>query len=431
MSNCRRLKSGHRSRRVRLFMLLLVLLSTSILTAAPGNAAQPPGPDGGPTSPMIDMPPTGPPGISTAIDSVFARAKERRIVVNNAWYVADKNAVVVLLPPPGSGDLSGFQDDVAAISTTSQGFTVAIKKVSRTYDESKTTQARVDSDKAYLAKLGITTTGSGINADGDTVIVDVLDAANLENIRSVLTARFGHGVDVQNVSGRAEAAASRQSDYAPWFGGDRINVPAGTCTSGFAVHKPGYGHYMLTAGHCFSGTGQSVYAHFAPPMGSAYFGYSSQWENTYGQPSDYALVTGQYAPYVWNGGPNGTAFLPVIAANTSAYEVTDQVCFDGSYSGQVCRGYVVRTNVTVDLDNGNRTTGLTETVHTDPGYMCQHGDSGGPVYDGYLSGGLRARGIFVFLYGVSNPANVCYYLPWSALSSRLGSTNGNLQIDVP
>ncbi len=409
------------------------LLVASLAIAAPAESAKPPEPgDNQPTADPADIPMAPPEGVHKVIDSVYEKAEARGVTPNNLWYEAQGKVVVAFVPPSPEGDLEGFKADIAEMSATADGFTVSSKDVLRSLDESKAAQERLTSDTEYWAARNVTVTGSGINTDGDTVVADVLNAETVEDVRQQMVARYGPVVDVQNVAARAQPSASRQSDYSPWYGGDRITLPSGgECTSGFSVYKPGYGSYMLTAGHCFSGTGQSTSYTFTPPFGSAYFGYVSQWENTYGQPSDYALVTGNYSPYVWSGGPNGTSFLPVTSSNNSSGEPTNEVCFDGGFTGQVCRGMVNRTNVTLDLSNGNRTTGLVEAIHYDPGYMCQLGDSGSPVYDGYLPGGLRARGIFVAQFAIETQAQVCYYLPWNTLASRLGSAQGKLQVDVP
>lgn len=57
-------------------------------------------------------------------------------------------------------------------------------------------------------------------------------------------------------------------------------------------------------------------------------------------------------------------------------------------------------------------------------------DSGGPVYDCYLPGGVRAVGIIIGLVLDISPVKPCYYFPWQAVTLRLGSASGNLQIDV-
>lgn len=409
-----------------------IVASSLLLTGTPATAAQSPAPDDKePTSLIADMPPAAPPGISDAMDEVRASAEKHGIALNKVWYEADKNTVMAIVPPSPVSDTKGFQADISTLSLAAKGFTVAIRNARRSLDEATSIQSRVDEDTTLLAEMGIPITASGITTDGDSVMVDVVGAKDVTAIRSQLVARYGEGIDVKAVADWATPTASRQSDYSPWFGGDIYNAAGSSCTSGFAVYKPGFGHYMLTAGHCFSGTGITANYAFTPPIGSSYFGYSSQQEYLNGQPSDAALVTGSYSPYVWNGGANGSSFLPVKYSNDAIGEPTNEVCFDGGFTGQVCRGMINRENLTLTYQDGHQTTGLVEAIHYDPGYMCQLGDSGSPVYDGYLAGGVRARGILVSKFSVGPQANVCMYLPWNTIATRFGSSQGRLQVDVP
>lgn len=59
------------------------------------------------------MPPTTPPGVSAAIESVKGSAKKRGILPTNVWYEAEPNAVVAIIPPSFDSDVQGFKADVA------------------------------------------------------------------------------------------------------------------------------------------------------------------------------------------------------------------------------------------------------------------------------------------------------------------------------
>ncbi|XAS67700.1 hypothetical protein V3C33_20185 [Micrococcaceae bacterium Sec5.7] len=139
--------------------------------------------------------------------SIQERAKERGVTLNNVWYEADDPAVVAFVPQAPNGDLAGFTADVTSVAASAHGFAVRIKNVKRSTGASKAIQSRLAADTGYWAELGITITAHGINTDGDTVIADVLDAKDLDDVRRQMIARYGQGIDVQNVSGRAQPAS--------------------------------------------------------------------------------------------------------------------------------------------------------------------------------------------------------------------------------
>lgn len=174
---------------------------------------------------------------------------------------------------------------------------------------------------------------------------------------------------------------------------------------------------MLTAGHFFKTTGvTSVYWYNTAQT----FGYSSQVDYISGQPSDAALITGSYAPYVWNS--NTTSLYQ--AAFSSSDAVGQDSCFDGAVTGQVCRSYVSQTNVSVPRADGGTTTWLVEVQNAAGATVCTGGDSGGPVYDASPGNGIRARGI---IKACASPPyqNYGYFMPWYRLAPRLGNLTLN------
>ena len=69
---------------------------------------------------------------------------------------------------------------------------------------------------------------------------------------SELKVAFGNRIEVTEVD--ASTTVTRQNDTSPFYGGDRINGPSGSCTGGFGTHSAAGIHYLVTAGHCGSGT---------------------------------------------------------------------------------------------------------------------------------------------------------------------------------
>ncbi|MBT2552102.1 hypothetical protein [Arthrobacter sp. ISL-5] len=58
-------------------------------------------------------------------------------------------------------------------------------------------QRRVDGDTDHLRTQAITITATGITTNGDTVLVDVLGASDIDAVRRQLIARYGQGIDAQ------------------------------------------------------------------------------------------------------------------------------------------------------------------------------------------------------------------------------------------
>jgi hypothetical protein len=184
---------------------LIGVLAAVLAGCAPADVAQPPTPsDKQATSTTWSMPPTAPAGISAAVESVTASAKKRGIVPNKVWYEVDQNAVMAIIPPsPPHADVQGFKADVAAISAAADGFTVGIRNALRSLNEAKAIQRRVDADAALLREKGINITATGITTNGDTVLVDVIGASDIETVKRQLLERYGPGIDAQTAAGWA------------------------------------------------------------------------------------------------------------------------------------------------------------------------------------------------------------------------------------
>lgn len=429
-SEHRRLGKHAPSKWVPVAGLAVLLLLTGFLMPAFGSDGQEESQTDktGSSDPAYD-PPVPPKGVLDSVAKINELATTAGLTLNQAWYEPDSNAVVAYLPPTPADAAMNFTQQVSKLAEEAKGYDVRIVNVERSMIDTMALQDQIENDRKDLAAAGITMATLGITPDGATIKISIL-TGDFAKARQLLTDQYGPNLEILRVDRLAETAASRQSDYAPWWGGDRYSGLGGQCTSGFAVTKPGYGHYMPTAGHCSTSTGQSANYYFTPGQGSSYMGYVTQRDRISGQPSDDALVTGSYGPYVWSGPPNGTSALKVIAANTAATEPTAVVCLSGSFTGQACRATITSVNQSVYFKDGVTTKGLTEVYNVEGNTLCQLGDSGGPVYDGYLPGGVRARGIIIGLYGDNTSSNLCYYLPWQTIAARLGSSSGNLTIDV-
>lgn len=180
----------------------------------------------------------------------------------------------------------------------------------------------------------------------------------------------------------------------PLRGGPAINRGTALCSAGFITrsrsdNKP----YLLTAGHCGSGTWST---HF-------YDGSSHVIGNTWGRPrddaeGDYQIITinkpgaDGWAIRAWvyvnsslgHPGVPGTTYDPDYhISNDSGSRVTDRVCKTGGQGLTDC-GTVTRLNVTTPW-------GLRHTAETN--YCAVGGDSGGPVYVGHVARGIHIGGV--------------------------------------
>lgn len=211
-------------------------------------------------------------------------------------------------------------------------------------------------------------------------------------------------------------SASRYSDVAPWFGGDRIDTFTNdhswveSCTAGFGYTDPQYAPaQMLTAGHCgtsgaywwIAGQDNSWTGHFMGITG---------WRTFNQGHTDAALIT---LP--------GTTLQPNIYTKNNinwpyvgeAYNFAgDQFCTDGSYSQEVCTGQIdaCGKSITIDGETVNDLCVGHSVGGTGP--LAQSGDSGGPVISGSP---MMVRGTIDAIVG-----NSFYFVPWEAVNRMIG-----------
>lgn len=161
----------------------------------------------------------------------------------------------------------------------------------------------------------------------------------------------------------------RVSDYAPFFGGDRMNLPNGTpwCSTSFRVN----GNSILTADHC-------GYTNFYSGNGN--------WMGTpgYSQISaavDAMVLAGStYSNRVWLGPVTPTSSLPAYGTYP-VWTLTPNNSYllvSGAFSGQGTLTYTGSPSANGCLTiSGKYLCALSQTVA--PPNICIPGDSGGPV----------------------------------------------------
>lgn len=204
-------------------------------------------------------------------------------------------------------------------------------------------------------------TAYGLGPDGRVVLTvsSAAPAAGTARLLDLAT-RLGDAVTVE----RTAAPITEQL-----LGGDKISDGSIVCSAGFTVTR-GVQTYVLTAGHCTAGL--PAWQGVGPSVSSRFPG------------TDYGLVRDDAGQA--QGGIDlydGTV-QPITAVGKPT--VGEKVCASGMATGVTC-GAVLAVDQTVDYGNGDVVHGLIKTnVHTD------HGDSGGPLYDGSTGLGTVSGG---------------------------------------
>jgi streptogrisin D len=206
-------------------------------------------------------------------------------------------------------------------------------------------------------------TAWGVDPVSGAVVVTVSDAAQRAGVDRLLATAGHYGAPVEV---RHTAAPLTEQI----LGGDKMDNGDVFCSDGFNVVKGGQ-PYILTAGHCTQS--MKDWIDVGPSVESAFPG------------TDYGLVrndSARPAPGavdLYNGSSQ-----PISTVGTAT--VGEHVCASGMATGYTC-GTVTAVNQTVDYGDGEVVHGLIQTnVHTD------HGDSGGPLFDGSTALGTVSGG---------------------------------------
>jgi streptogrisin D len=205
-------------------------------------------------------------------------------------------------------------------------------------------------------------TAWGINSATHQMVLTVSDKAPSAGVARLLATarRYGDMVGVRRIT---------QPLTEQVLGGDQIRTSQIICSAGFNVTKDDQA-YLITAGHCtaglpyWRGIGPSVVSDFPT--------------------TDFGLVRNESgdAPAAIDRYDNTEQ--PITSAGTAT--VGQAVCASGMATGLTC-GQVTAVDQTVDYGDGDVVNGLIETnVHTD------HGDSGGPLFDGAVGLGTVSGG---------------------------------------
>lgn len=217
--------------------------------------------------------------------------------------------------------------------------------------------------QAFERAQTVPSTAWGIDPKSDQVVLTLSDAAPDSGAAALraIARRHPQAVRIQHISKPITEEV---------YDGDRITTGRIICSAGFNVYA-GSQPYVITAGHCTQGL-------------PYWQGVGPSIDSSFGQGSDYGIIRNDSssAPGVvdlYNG--RGQRITSVGGAY-----VGEQVCKSGQTTGLTC-GSVQGLNQTVHYADGTTVYGLIQTnVYSD------HGDSGGPLFDGSTGLGTVSGG---------------------------------------
>ncbi len=198
---------------------------------------------------------------------------------------------------------------------------------------------------------------------------------------------------------RIEVTATRWADRAPYYMGavlkQKRHGRSSYCSAGVPIVVNG-ARRLLTAGHCRS----KYFFNNGYLVGSQYT--TSYPGNAY-KYGDFKLLKGnRYGMKVFNGRMNSGSSLRIVGGYYSGLGSGNQLCVSGATTAQTCRYYVIRSNRTYYIWNGQRNikTGHLTVMYHDSNrdgrgdkYGFRPGDSGGPAYSSAGGGKVRVAGI--------------------------------------
>ncbi|GAA4550819.1 S1 family peptidase [Amycolatopsis samaneae] len=224
-------------------------------------------------------------------------------------------------------------------------------------------------------------TSAGLDPRSDQVVLTVSDAAPPEQAAGLLDAARGFGDRV-----RVERA---RGVFRPLvYDGDEISDGQSVCSAGFNSNKGGQ-NYIIDAGHCAQGL--PYWQGIGPTEDARFPG------------TDYSLIRNDSgdAPGAVNLYDGSTQ--PIAKAGDAT--VGEQICKSGRTTQVTC-GSVQALNETVDYGDGQTVRGMVKTdTHAD------HGDSGGPWYDGSTGLGMT---------GAGDTVSVTWFQPLTAAIAAYG-----------
>lgn len=274
---------------------------------------------------------------------------------------------------------------VAAAAGVIEGVPISYVTVAHSLSSLQAVSDDIASRRAALAADGINVISWGPDDATDTLQIGLNPYT--DGAASSLKASYGDLVSVipHTVEG---GGSSRTNDTSPFWGGDEMDGPTGSCSLWFAVYDHTFGvHVPITAGHCGAGTytipdNGDVVAHVTSSM--VHFGGFKDAERGDSVGS---------AHNVW-AGPN--ARYRSVTSYAASPVVGTHVCNDGYADGENCNVEINSLGQSLCYD-GECINSLMG-AGSSSGNAFTPGDSGGPVYSKPSS--LGTNGAHVKAYGM-------------------------------
>lgn len=247
--------------------------------------------------------------------------------------------------------------------------------------------AELTSAASRLAALpAVASTAYGIDPTTNRVAVTIGKGADGPGVARLLAA-------VQAMGGQAIVRHTAGVLSKQVANGDEITTGQIICSAGFNVNKDGQ-NYLLDAGHCtqglpdWTGIGPSIDSRFPD--------------------TDYGLIRNDSSDSSGTVDTYGAGTQQIAKAGSAG--VGESVCKSGRTTFVTC-GTVSAVDQTVNYSDG---LGGVQTVHglIQTNVHCDHGDSGGPLYDGQTGLGMVSGGD-----GVTD-----YFQPLSPVLAAYGVT---------
>jgi hypothetical protein len=282
-----------------------------------------------------------------------------------------------------TADNAALRTAIAALPA--RGVHVDVHVVSHSFQQLNDLAQRIGNDGAVLRSAQVDISSVRFDAAHGKLAITLVRpmgamaagaiTSMVDNARSRLDARYGMAWIslAATTEPVAIGTASRDSDGAPWTGGDGIHLSGFNdgCTLGFTTKGNNSGNeYLLTAGHCGTGTvtqGSSTVG----SVSTQYFGGSHHY--------DVDTIRANGRARVWYNGHGTTGNYVVtgsiIPANGTAMTV------DGDVNPPQHTGITVSNNETFQYLNFDHygEVYIGPLVQLSTG-ACVHGDSGGPAY---------------------------------------------------
>jgi len=263
---------------------------------------------------------------------------------------------------------------------------IVVQNVSHSYDQLNSLAYKMSRATSSLRAQGVSISTLAPDPATGTVQVTLATPAAkysasetttmISNARSRLTGQYGRQwVQVANTTATIpQATSERDEDSSPWTAGDGIYLSAlGVfCSLGFTTVGNNSGNdYILTAGHCGTGTVTEDIT------GATIGNVSSQYIDLFDMDFDTIRANGE--PRVWWGNDYTSDYYTIIGSTLPA--AGSDMTVDGDenppqHRGNDVVGNDVYTTVS-DPNYGDYTVGPTVEAATG---ACIGGNSGGPAY---------------------------------------------------